>query len=230
MNQQYVTTLYWASTWVVPLVVAITFHEAAHGFVARRLGDDTAAKLGRVTLNPLRHIDLFGTILVPAMLLLARSPFVFGYARPVPVTFAALRHPRRDMALVAAAGPAMNLVLAVIAALAFHLTAYLPQGGAFWLAVNLANALKVNVVLAVFNLLPLPPLDGGRIAVAVLPRFLASPLARLEPYGMLILIALLLVLPLVGEGLGVDLNVLSRTMSVATAPVIETILRITGNS
>ncbi len=230
MNQQFVPTLYWASTWVIPLIVAITFHEAAHGFVARQLGDDTAAKLGRVTLNPFKHIDLFGTILLPAMLLLARSPFVFGYARPVPVNFSALGHPRRDMVMVAAAGPVMNLALAVIAALGFHIITYLPHNGAFWIAVNLKNALVINVVLAMFNLIPLPPLDGGRIAVGVLPRFLAIPLAHLERYGMLILIALLLVLPLVGERLGVDLNVVSRAVSAATDQVTEIILRITGNA
>jgi Zn-dependent protease len=164
------------------------------------------------------------------MLLLARSPFVFGYAKPVPVNFAALGHPRRDMVLVAAAGPAMNLVLAVIAALAFHLVDYVPAGAAFWVKVNLANALIINVVLAMFNLLPLPPLDGGRIAVGVLPNFLAIPLARLERYGMLILIALLLLLPLLGDLMGTDLNIVWRAVSGAANAVIETILRVTGNS
>src|SRR6478672_10825143 len=112
--------LYLASTWVIPVLLAITFHEAAHGFVARFLGDDTASKLGRVSLNPFKHIDPVGTILLPGLLLLAQSPFLFGYAKPVPVKFAALRNPRRDMAWVAAAGPAMNIALAILAALAFH--------------------------------------------------------------------------------------------------------------
>ena len=120
-------TLFDASSWVIPVIIAITFHEAAHGFVARMLGDDTAWRLGRVSFNPLKHIDTFGTILLPALLLLLHSPFLFGYAKPVPVNFKALRNPRRDMILVAAAGPGINIALAVLAALAFHLVGYLPD-------------------------------------------------------------------------------------------------------
>jgi Zn-dependent protease len=153
-------TIYLATTWIIPVIIAITFHEAAHGFVAHRLGDDTAWRLGRVSFNPLKHIDPFGTVLLPGMLLLLRAPFLFGYAKPVPVNFRALHSPRRDMVLVAAAGPAMNLVLAVLAALSFHIVGYLPGPSAQWVADNLANALILNVVLAVFNLFPLPPLDG----------------------------------------------------------------------
>ena len=179
--------LYTASTWVLPVLLAITLHEAAHAFVAHRLGDDTAYRLGRVTLNPLKHIDLFGTILLPGILLFLRSPFLFGYAKPVPVNFGALNHPRRDMVLVAAAGPATNVILATLAALLFHVVSYVPAAAAPWVAENLRNALVINVVLAVFNMLPLPPLDGGRIAVGLLPNFLAEPFSRLEPYGMLIL-------------------------------------------
>jgi Zn-dependent protease len=230
MNPQYVSMVYAVTTWFLPVIIAITFHEAAHAFAARQLGDDTASRLGRVSLNPIRHIDPFGTILLPAMLLLTRSPFLFGYAKPVPVNFAALRHPRRDMVLVAAAGPAMNLALATIAALGFHLVGYVPNVAALWFALNLKNALILNVVLAMFNLLPLPPLDGGRIAVGVLPNFLAIPLARLERYGMLILIALLLLLPMLGDHLGVDLNIVSHAVSAATDTVTEAILQLTGNS
>jgi Zn-dependent protease len=221
--------LYHASTWVIPVLLAITLHEAAHAFVARFLGDDTASQLGRVSLNPFKHIDPIGTILLPGLLLLARSPFVFGYAKPVPVKFAALRNPRRDMVWVAAAGPAMNIALAIIAALGFHLVGFLPADSARWVAENLKNALIINVVLAIFNLFPLPPLDGGRIAVGLLPDALAIPLARLERYGMLILIALLIVLPLVGRDLGVDLSIISRLISIAASAVIDLILRVTGN-
>src|SRR5437899_10695802 len=149
--------IYVVSTWLLPVIIAITFHEAAHAFVARALGDDTASRLGRVSLNPLKHIDPFGTILLPGILLLAHSPFLFGYAKPVPVNFGALHNPRRDMVWVAAAGPAMNIALAIFAALAFHLIDYLPETAAPWVAENLKNALIINVVLAVFNLFPLPP-------------------------------------------------------------------------
>jgi Zn-dependent protease len=221
--------LYIASIWLLPVLIAITFHEAAHGYVARFLGDETASRLGRVSLNPLRHIDPFGTIILPALLLLVRSPFLFGYAKPVPVNFRALRNPRSGMVLVAAAGPAMNIGLAIIAALSFHLVVYLPVTMAQWVALNLKNALIINVVLAVFNLFPLPPLDGGRIAVGLLPNVLAKQLARLEPYGMIILIGLLIFLPLLGSQLHLDLSFVSRLISFSTETVIRAILRLTGN-
>ena len=221
--------IYTISIWLLPVLIAITFHEAAHGYVARFLGDQTASKLGRVSLNPLRHIDPFGTILLPGLLLLARSPFLFGYARPVPVNFRSLRNPRTGMVLVAAAGPAMNIGLAIVAALSFHLIVYLPVIVAQWAALNLKNALIINVLLAVFNLFPLPPLDGGRIAVGLLPNIFAKQLARLERYGMAILIGLLIVLPLVGSQFGIDLGFVSHFISGATNAVIKAILLLTGN-
>jgi Zn-dependent protease len=223
-------TLYGLSVWILPLLIAITFHEAAHGFVAHRLGDNTAWEQGRVTFNPLKHIDPFGTVVLPAILLLSHSPFLFGYAKPVPVNFRALRHPRIDMVWVALAGPATNIALALVAALAFHTVGYLPADAAQWLADNLKNAIVINVILAIFNMLPIPPLDGGRVAVGLLPRVLAAPLARLEPFGMLILIGLLIVLPLAGAQLGLNLDVISAILRTVTGYVIQLLLVVTGNT
>ena len=196
------------SVWVLPVLFAVTLHEAAHGWVAWRLGDDTAYSLGRVSFNPLRHIDPFGTVLMPAMLLLlSGGRFMFGFAKPVPVNFHRLNNPRRDMAVVAAAGPGINFAMAFAAAFLIVPAAALPGTLGSWTAQNLANMVWINILLAIFNLLPLPPLDGGRIAVSVLPNSLALPLQRLERYGLLIVLGLVFLLPLIGAQLGLDLNV-----------------------
>jgi len=224
------STLYAVSVWVLPLVIAITFHEAAHGFVAHHFGDNTAWERGRVSFNPLKHIDPFGTLLLPAVLLLSHSPFLFGYAKPVPVNFRGLRNPRIDMVWVALAGPATNIFLALCAAAAFHLIGVLPANAAQWVADNLKNALVINVVLAIFNMLPIPPLDGGRVAVGLLPNVLAMPLSRLEPFGMLILIGFLIILPMAGSQLGLNLDVISTILRTSTGYVVRLVLLLTGNT
>jgi Zn-dependent protease len=229
MNGSLNLILYEISIWAIPAIIAITFHEASHGYVAHLLGDDTAWRQGRVSFNPLVHIDPFGTVVLPLMLLMLHSPFLFGYAKPVPVNFRALRYPRLGTILVAAAGPVMNLLLATIAALAFHIVGYVPAPGAQWLAANLKNALLLNVILAIFNLLPIPPLDGGRILVGILPSALARIVSRAEPYGMLILIGLIFVLPLLGAQFGINLNPISRILMTSTSAVIGIILWLTGN-
>jgi Zn-dependent protease len=222
-------SLYDISVWVLPLIIAITFHEAAHAFVAHRLGDNTAYNLGRVSFNPFKHIDPFGTVLLPGILLLSHAPFLFGYAKPVPVNFRKLNNPRLGMVWVALAGPATNIALGLLAALAFHALPLAPAETAKWVADNLKNALIINVLLAVFNMLPIPPLDGGRVAVGLLPNVLAYPLSRLEPYGMLILIGILIVLPLAGSQFGLNLDVISAIVRTSTGYVIRLLLVLTGN-
>ncbi|MCK1545978.1 site-2 protease family protein [Bradyrhizobium sp. 147] len=222
-------SFYDPSVWVMPVLLAITFHEAAHAFVAHQLGDNTASQLGRVSFNPLRHIDPFGTLILPAMLLFAHSPFLFGYAKPVPVNFRKLNNPRLGMVWVALAGPVTNILLALAAALAFHALPLVPASSAKWVADNLKNALVINAILAVFNMMPIPPLDGGRVAVGLLPQRLALPLARLEPVGMLILIGLLILLPLAGSQFGLNLDVISAILRTLTGYVIQAVLFLTGN-
>lgn len=195
----------------VPLIVAITFHEAAHGWVAWKLGDGTAQRLGRVTFNPIKHVDLVGTILLPAALIMltwqSGGRFLFGWAKPVPIDPRAFGNPRRDMILVAAAGPGINFVLALVSGLLLGLYGP-PSPGEAGDAIHHALSISVffNALLAVFNLIPLPPLDGGRLAVGLLPGPLAYRLIRIERWGLLILIGVLFILPLATRPLGYEIN------------------------
>lgn len=182
----------------IPILLAITLHEAAHGFVALHYGDDTAKRLGRVSLNPLRHIDPIGTILLPGFLLLVGAPILFGYAKPVPVIFSRLKNPRRDSIYVAGAGPAMNIILAVISALLINFLVFFPTGLDVILKEMLNISVFINVTLAVFNMLPVLPLDGGRVVAGLLPTRWAVPFSRLESYGFIIILGILLVPPLFG--------------------------------
>jgi len=174
----------------LPIIFAITVHEAAHGYIARYFGDITAQEQGRITLNPLRHIDPVGTILVPAVTLVLGG-ILFGWAKPVPVNFSRLRSPKKDMLWVAAAGPASNLVMAIFWVLVIKFSMVVQSGFSEALAYMGAVGIMINLVLMVLNLIPLPPLDGGRIAVSLLPNRLAFQYAKVERYGFLILIALL---------------------------------------
>ena len=212
----------------IPAILAITLHEAAHGFVAKWRGDDTAWQLGRVTLNPLRHIDPFGTVILPALMYFTTG-FVFGWAKPVPVNFGRLHHPRRDMVWVALAGPGINFILALVSAILWGMAV---GDGVIvtWLRAALEVSVLVNVVLMVFNLIPLPPLDGGRVAVGVLPDALAFPLARLERFGMLILLGAFFLLPMIGREIGVNLNVMSWVLGPPVDYVIDVIRVLSGNS
>ena len=223
------TVLYTASVWVLPAVTAITLHEAAHGWVAWKLGDDTARRAGRLSFNPARHIDPFGTIILPAMLLLMRVPFLFGYAKPVPVDFARLRHPRRDMIWVAAAGPGSNLAMAWVAALLMYTTIVMPETARPWVFENLKNALMLNIWLAVFNLLPIPPLDGSRVVLGLLPRGLAIRYARLERYGMVLVLGLIAVPMLLGALLGVEFNLLLWILLPPVEFFLDAILALAGH-
>tara|TARA_R110002096_G_scaffold98203_4_gene218640 strand:+ start:685 stop:1368 length:684 start_codon:yes stop_codon:yes gene_type:complete len=196
-----------ASTWVVPVLFAVTLHEAAHGFAAKLFGDDTAQRLGRLSLNPIRHIDPVGTILIPALLLITAAPFLFGYAKPVPVAFHRLHPQRLGVIGVAVAGPLTNVLLAIVSIL---LLVWLPSFSPAvndWLGTMLNQSIWLNCILAVFNMLPIPPLDGGRVLTAISPLPVARVLARMEKTGMIILIGLVFLLPYVTSKLGIYLPI-----------------------
>ncbi|MCR6632045.1 MAG: site-2 protease family protein [Magnetospirillum sp.] len=216
------------SVMALPLIFAITLHEAAHGYVAWALGDDTAKRLGRISLNPIRHIDPFGTIILPAMLMVMGS-FLFGWAKPVPVNFSKLKPSRMGMVLVAAAGPGANILMATLAIVLIRYVGALPAQGVDWARLNLANAVYLNLLLAVFNMLPIPPLDGGRVAVGLLPRPLGHRLARVENYGVLVLLGALVLLPMLGRALGLPLDPYDAIIQPAVNGLLELLVTAFGD-
>ena len=212
----------------VPAILAITLHEAAHGYAALQKGDDTAKRAGRLSLNPLRHVDPFGTVILPAVLIFTHAPFIFGYAKPVPVNFNALRRPRLDMVYVAIAGPATNILLAVISALLFYTVVYMPVPLAKLMVQMLAFSININVLLAVFNMLPIPPLDGGRVAVGFLPPAPARLLASLERWGFVIVIGSFMLLPFILSQAGVHFSLFDVLLRGPMTWTINLIASLTG--
>jgi Zn-dependent protease len=214
-------TLYSIATWLVPLIIAIVFHEVAHGLVARRFGDPTAERMGRLTLNPIKHVDPVGTLMLPMLLAIAHAP-IFGWAKPVPVRADRMRNPRRDMIIVALAGPGMNMLLAVVAtailAVGLAMGGGDPMSPGGFIASNAINFLLINIFLAVFNLIPLPPFDGGHVVEGLLPRPLAARFRRLGRFSLPILFALLLVLP----ALWPEANIVAK----AVTPIVQAIARL----
>ncbi|MFW0777215.1 MAG: site-2 protease family protein [Rickettsiales bacterium] len=211
------------SAWVIPVILAITLHEAAHGYVAERYGDDTARNAGRVTFNPIKHIDRFGTIVFPGLLMLMQAPFLFGYAKPVPVNFQQLSPPRKGMFMVAIAGVVVNFFLAITAGLLLHIEAWISPEQAPWLFMNLYRALMINAVLIVFNMLPILPLDGGRAVDALLPDGARFYFRKIERYGILIVLGVLLV-PLL-----FDFSPAQYIVGEPALWLVEQILWLTGN-
>lgn len=227
-------TLFLAATLIIPLIFAIVFHEVAHGWVARALGDPTAARMGRLTLNPLRHVDPVGTVILPGILALTKAP-IFGWAKPVPVNFHRLNNPRRDMMLVAAAGPGSNLVLAAVGAVLLGLMVRFGAGQEagpvdLFIGANLNNFILINTFLALFNLLPIPPFDGSHIVEGLLPDDAARAYAKLRPYGLPLLFLLLLVIPYLFPGLGIIENVVVPPVEWAGAKYYDLAKLIAGVS
>jgi len=227
MNQDNI--VYQIAVWLVPLVIAIVFHEVAHGLVARRLGDPTAEQRGRLSFNPLRHVDPVGTLILPMILAISHAP-VFGWAKPVPVNYTRLRHPRRDMVLVALAGPGMNLLLAIAGAAILMATVSMSAGERDGVTGFIADSayvfVMINVFLGVFNLLPVPPFDGGHVVEGLLPPNLAAQFRKIGRFSLLVLIVLLLVLP----RLSPSADVVGRLVSPLADGIAAAILGIFGLS
>ena len=219
---------YIPSTWIIPVLISISMHEAAHGYVANFLGDDTAKKLGRVTLNPFKHIDRFGTVILPILLIIIKSPFIFGWAKPIPVKFNRLKSPLRDMVFVAIAGPITNIILALISASILSIMYNFGLLSNSWLVRTCTNFFLINIILAVFNMMPIPPLDGGRVAIGLLPKFFSYQLAKLERYGFFIIIVALFILPLIGEKIGIPLEPIHWFIKYVSSFLINIIAIITG--
>lgn len=208
-----------AFQWGVPLILAITLHEAGHAYAAKKLGDPTADLEGRVSLNPVKHIDLLGTIILPAMLFFAKAPFLFGYAKPVPVSYNRLNTLPRDIALVAIAGPLANGILIILSALAFNLVPFLPNPAQEPFAQMIAISIGVNTVLGCFNLIPIPPLDGSKILMVFAPKPIGKIIYDLERYGMFLILGLLLLMPYISQLLGY--NPLAEFFSAAINGVLH---------
>ena len=223
------TVLYTISVWALPVLVAITFHEAAHAWAAWLCGDPTAQQQGRLSFNPVSHIDPIGTILVPGLLIMTGTGMLFGWAKPVPVDTRYLRVPRRDMMLVAAAGPSANMVIALVSAILMHLADFMPDMIANWASLTLWNSIWLNVVLAVFNMIPLPPLDGGKVAVGMLPHHQAIKLESLERFGFLIVLGIFFVLPSLFDRAGVDLPIAKWLIIMPAQVMAKLLFYVTGH-
>lgn len=215
--------LFEGSSWIIPVIFAITLHEAAHGWMALRFGDDTAKQLGRVTFNPFKHIDPVGTVILPGILLLAKAPFLFGYAKPVPVNFNRLQPHNTGMFMVAIAGVAVNFLLAIVSALALHVDKLVTPEQAQWLFMNLYHSILINCVLIIFNMLPILPLDGGRVVVSLLSGKAKRWYASTERYGMAIIFMALIIPPLF------DYSLISDIIRGPTMWLLESVLILTGN-
>ncbi len=228
MDSDLLTKIAEVVVFAIPAILAITLHEAAHGYAALWRGDPTAKEAGRLSLNPIRHVDVMGTILLPGFLIASGAPFLFGWAKPVPVNFGRLKNPRRDMVAVAIAGPGTNLFLAIVSALLIHLALLAPDPSRQWFVSMLIESMKFNVILGLFNMIPLPPMDGGRVAVGLLPLPAARALARLENYGMFLILGAVVLLPWLGSYIGADLNILAWTLLPATDAVVNWIAATAG--